>query len=748
MGGFTAYVTLWKTLGPNDLRVERICGLVSSSASLMATLFGFYFLLMINPYRRVYRHELILSLLIFDFIKSLAMIIYSSAAITDVSTGDSFTNALGWITTFCIQGSDWIILFFAIHITLLVFKSKLKKISKTLKLKFNFLNLPKLPNISYFNESNKFRVGKGLRAKEGGLFNYRGTVLVLSTVIPAIIASLGFVAGFQGSVYWSFLKINSALWSFTWLFRYIVVLGIMTLYISIYIFVMIEYKKVSKKIQLHTTNNADGGDDNIKNNIINNSNNNTEDGLIKGTFGDSLWYKMSQWILMLVFPDVGITAKLHGQGLTSSADLKNIEKLKNDSILFGSTETDSFVDSRRSSLLTIPLPVYKGTNLNSNSNSDSAQAQMQMQMPTVNDQIQVTQQIQSLINAEIMEKFQLRRAQILRQMNVIFIYPASYVFLWIFPFVSHVYILKNYKSISPWLASTTAFFQGFNGVVDVTVFLIREKPWQLRTPDNGEDNYSWRRLLYFLPGFRSYAFYSDYHSEESSMDIPNYQDKSIDSMDKFCSNDKCSISSTWKKIKEKRFSQDTALSSRTLIDKRLTSSNNQTKNNSIPISSISITNNNNSNKSGSTGTACTNNSNKNSQNPFDTDEVKDYDEINDTFNEQDITPATLFEADTNTSQELDLMAFLNTGQPASDHHNSNRRKSKSVGTRRHNSKQQTISSASLRRNSSGVNITPTTFTPKLGDKEDVSWNLNVFEKKQQTHNEMDLLDFLNSEAPR
>lgn len=321
------------------------------------------------------------------------------------------------------------------------------------------------------------------------MFVLRKYIICSIFITSVIIASCGLIPGYYRDVEWVYFKPRSPLWAFTWSCRYLVLLLIFCIYIGIYVYVIVEYKKVAKK--------------------LNQNSKNKDEGMFKSTFGDSLWYKLGQCLLMFVFPDVGISAKLHGHDLTTDEDLKNIEKIKNDSYIPASFSTSGSSrttinnnSSIRNPSITLPVPpaaVLNGQSANNNIHAFSRPA-------TAVD----LKKIQDLINDESMAKFEKRKSQILKQMKLIFIYPLAYSFIWVFQFVIQIIIWnegENY-TIPLWLKSTASFCQGFTCVFDVSAFLIREKPWRLSHPVEGydikQDLTSWRRRFCCLPMFKHY----------------------------------------------------------------------------------------------------------------------------------------------------------------------------------------------------------------------------------------------------
>lgn len=268
-------------------RAIRITGIVSSSVSIVSGLLSFYFLGMVHPKRRIYRHNLIFMLIIFDFIKALALLLYPAVAeATKESIMESipFRNVLGWFTCFSIEGGDFIILCFAVHIALLVFFPNLK---------FKFYNHNRLMT------SNP---------QEGGLYPFRIYLYMISIIFPSLISSVGYVStqGYTSEVNWSFLTTVRPVWYFTWIFRYCIVIIILSMYVGTYVHVTHQYKVVSSKMNL------EGGQKHT---------------MLSTLLRDSVWYKLGKFVMMLVFPDVQISAKLHGRALNSKTDMANIRKL-------------------------------------------------------------------------------------------------------------------------------------------------------------------------------------------------------------------------------------------------------------------------------------------------------------------------------------------------------------------------------------------------------------------------------------
>ncbi|KAK5745976.1 G protein-coupled receptor gpr1 [Elasticomyces elasticus] len=73
-----------------------------------------------------------------------------------------------------------------------------------------------------------------------------------------------------------------------------------------------------------------------------------------------------------------------------------------------------------------------------------------------------------------------RRRAIQRQLRLLFIYPVTYIIIWIIPFVGHCFNYSDYYAQHPIFALNmlSTFCQCFLGFADVCVFCWREKPWR------------------------------------------------------------------------------------------------------------------------------------------------------------------------------------------------------------------------------------------------------------------------------
>lgn len=361
---------------------QRLISIISASISIVAGIIGIYFFLAIDYRNRVFRHQLVIFLILHDLIKAIFLLVFPATVMANLAAYDDmkFCKVSGFFTAFAIEGSDIAILSFAIHVALLVYR----------------------PNI---------RIKRG-NNYEGGLYRYRHTVYVVSVLFPIVLAAIPFVSdhGYVPLTNWCYTP-SRPIWyrlALSWIPRYIIMATIIVIYCCIYRHVKKQYSDVENTLAV------DYGSRTRRQKFIR---------MFKNFARYLFCFKLT-------------------------------------------TKGDESKTIHRSSL-------------------------------------------QSDISEETVQHFRARRIQAQWQMRAIFIYPASYLLLWIFTTIVHGMDLRFGLSVKPhiWLNATAAFMQPFNCAVDTAVFLIREKPWKIttiRVDNSPTEDYQyprWRRLIAFLPLF-------------------------------------------------------------------------------------------------------------------------------------------------------------------------------------------------------------------------------------------------------
>lgn len=232
----------------------RILAVVSSSLSTFVGIGAIYLLYNYDHRKKLFRHELISFLIICDFTKALILLLYPIILLVNKRTFASppMIHTLGWFTQFATEGSDFAIGFFSIHFALLIFK----------------------PNWKWRNKKSG--------NVEGGLYKYRRFIWPITLLVPAIMASLVFIdfnvldyvdpstvnivdyddeytnyfhprrGGYKPWSAWSYLPARPLWYKYvlSWGPRYFLILMIITIYVSIYIYVHRESKRIKEQFRL------------------------------------------------------------------------------------------------------------------------------------------------------------------------------------------------------------------------------------------------------------------------------------------------------------------------------------------------------------------------------------------------------------------------------------------------------------------------------------------------------------------
>lgn len=380
---------------PHQAYVLRVLSVVASCLSIGAGLAAFY--LYISMRVKVFRHHLILLLLMFDFGKALVLLWYPARVLLVPSAYDNinFCDVVGFFTSAFIEGADFAVLALAIHTALLIFKKS--------------------------------------SGPEGGLYKFRYYVYAINILLPLLMASLAFVDNGRRSyapmVTWCYLPPRPMWYRFvlSWGPRYIIIISIIAIYVSIYIYVKLEYSKVIKEFKQSQTYLEDNDQTFNLNTILSNQNeklNQTSGNPSSGCFSKACR------VLNKVYHIV-IFALLR---------------------FFSYFPGFSFLEPSK-------LFASQGSN----------------EVPDLDSRSLAIREFQK----DTMSRFEQRRNMIERQIRSIFVYPVAYVFLWIAPFAVHVLQIKYEFDHGPvfWVGAIAAFMQPFNCVVDTIAFSIRERPW-------------------------------------------------------------------------------------------------------------------------------------------------------------------------------------------------------------------------------------------------------------------------------
>lgn len=396
------------TMGQN--RTQRILSLASSCSSITMCLIAMYFVLAIDPRRFVFRHQLINFLILFDLLKAIILLIFPARIFTDAQSyyDHRFCQVIGFFTATAIEGADLAILAFAIHTFLLIFKPSLT------------VKIPASGRV------------------EGGLYQFRYYVYVLSFLIPLVLASLPYAGkGYVSFVTWCYLP-QAPVWYrlvLSWVPRYCIMIIILAVYCLIYFHVLREFRTLGGVFTtMHKLRTKTG----LHPSALNQ----------KPSFFSALNYFWSS------FKDFVLPQFILPQEKTLSPH----------------TTTSSSVDTLNMGPTTTSGP------------RDNPGGPLDTEVVIGDTDIQ----------AANLENFRRRQRVIEKQMKSIFIYPFAYFLIWLFPFILQCTQFNYERKHGPvvWLNMIVSFTQSFNGVVDSFVFFYRERPWQYTVMKHFEREHS------------------------------------------------------------------------------------------------------------------------------------------------------------------------------------------------------------------------------------------------------------------
>lgn len=204
--------------------MNRALSIAASSVSLLAGKVAFYYFWRLHSKKKlIFRHHLILMLVCYDYIKALFLLMYPARVIAKSSLyyDVPFCKVVGFFTAMSIEGSDFAILCFAIHVALLIYR----------------------PNI-------KVNTGTAI---EGGLYPYRIYIYVTSFLVPVFLAAIAFTnhVSYAPLTNWCYLS-NEALWcrlALSWIPRYIIIVAIFVIYGCVYRHVTKQYSAVARRLR-------------------------------------------------------------------------------------------------------------------------------------------------------------------------------------------------------------------------------------------------------------------------------------------------------------------------------------------------------------------------------------------------------------------------------------------------------------------------------------------------------------------
>ncbi|KAL6948959.1 hypothetical protein ACO0QE_001440 [Hanseniaspora vineae] len=470
---------LFSTFNAKQLLILRSLAIASSSLSIILVFISMYFLWNMDKRRVVFRHQFIFYLLFCDFLKAATLLIYPIVILirNEVYGQPALFNTIGFFTQFATEGADLAIFFFALHFALLVFQPKRKYLNK------------KTGNL------------------EGGLYRYRYLVYFLTLIIPLVLASLAFIDYNKDNLAVikadSQIVLNNLNYNFepvsktggykplsticslppwpiwyslvlSWGPRYAIMASIIGIYIAIYIHVINESSK-------------------IKNQLVNFSSGSSARAK-KDLTKHKIWnrvYEGNNYLMKILYlckiPQIGMMLiRLFEFDIAEDDDENNsehesrkyrkmfkLQSLKNRGLSTSAnkkTSTVSLLDKAEN-------PLSDNNAVDANANTLNMGSGTNVQPHKTQDSID---ELKNAFNYDVYNQFKQKRLAIKKQVKSIFLYPISYLFCWIIPFVESFIQMQYEEEHGPvvGISYVSTFMHPFNGFVDSCVFLFREKPWK------------------------------------------------------------------------------------------------------------------------------------------------------------------------------------------------------------------------------------------------------------------------------
>jgi G protein-coupled receptor GPR1 len=280
------------------------------------------------------------------------------------------------------------------------------------------------------NNVNHNSIGSG-DDRDKGLYRYRYYIYsVFFVILPLAIASIGMVnnAGYTYFISWCYLVIEPMWYSLllSWIPRLLIMVLISVIYVSIFIQMKMRMYHVSQAIQRASNYNDD------------NTSSSTELTLWQSV---RIVFRSSQ-------RSIQRRRRMRRRILTVLSYLPGLGSLN--PVLRGPSDPEGSGINHAS-----PIP------------------------PTIQE-----------LNQDYIQNYNYKRHKIERQVNSIFIYPLTYVLLYIFPLIQQcLYYTSGVPSTTEpvyWLALVAAWMKPFNCFVDTCVFVIREGAIPCLSPSRRE----------------------------------------------------------------------------------------------------------------------------------------------------------------------------------------------------------------------------------------------------------------------
>ncbi|KAK5085934.1 G protein-coupled receptor gpr1 [Lithohypha guttulata] len=443
-----------------------IAGLTCACFSVLATLITLrWFILM----KRAFRHKLVMFLILSDTFKAFWYFIFPVVVFSQgpVQNSSGFCQASGFFLALGIEASDYAILMIALHSLIYIFNP---------------------PASSGDN---------------GGLYRYRKYIYPCWVVFPVLAASLAFVNndnGYTTAGTFCYLP-RRPFWyrlALSWIPRYCIITLIFTMYLAVYIYVALKFRSFN---YLHEdSSNFSSGSPSRRSsisddNIAPDEHISSEDAQARTRFGRPVFSRsasynqqpnqmpreLDPWEQVSFITSKGLRTNDGSQAGIETSDFPM--RSQKHSISAGTTSpqtTSQYLPGQSSPPQGQEEPPSSARMSQLSGETRTVPAHYSMnQVPPMTPKA-----FQSASQPKPQDPLQSTRKAIRKQLRYLFIYPAVYVLMWLFPFVSHCLLYNDYYVQNPiyWLTVAQTCSVSLQAGVDCVIFSWREKPWR-RIPE-------------------------------------------------------------------------------------------------------------------------------------------------------------------------------------------------------------------------------------------------------------------------
>ena len=445
-----------------------IAGLTCACFSVLATLITLrWFILM----KRTFRHKLVMFLIFSDMFKALWYFVFPVVVFSrgTISSSSKFCQASGFFLALGIEASDFAILMIAVHSIVYIFHPPTRS------------------------------------GEAGGLYPYRRYIYPCWLALPLLAAALAFINkpnGYTTAGTFCYLP-RRPFWyrlALSWIPRYCIITLIFSMYLTVYIYVTVKFRGFSNLAdsESHFSSRSQSRRSSMSEEAV------APDEAVKSPEVPRK-HKISR-------PNFSRSASYNQPDSSGSRPVDPWDEVsfitskplnKNKGWQHGIHTSDFAVDTPQASISNgsasphtkqesfsphqsvpasrkvsgIPVGTLQGTH--------ATEIPVTQPRPPSN---QISQAIQMLSQPQQAPKpedpLKLTRKAIRKQLRYLFIYPAVYVFMWIFPFASHCLLYNDYYVQNPvyWLTVVQTCMLSLQAGVDCVIFSWREKPWR-RIPE-------------------------------------------------------------------------------------------------------------------------------------------------------------------------------------------------------------------------------------------------------------------------